>query len=188
MEKKIRIETYKDDYHYTWEQFLRLSTNGTHFHSMDFLSYHPQNSFDTYHLLFFKQDKLLGLMPSAIVSESSGYNTMLSPYGASYGGIVHKENMSFSESAAILDSLQSFALKNKIQSLRVTFPPSIYYDSPCNYFDFLLLKNNAKIINREISQVVDTRMDANEILSNCSPQCRNKIRKAQKKRIIYSND
>ncbi len=183
MEKKIRIETYKDDYHDTWEQFLRLSTNGTHFHSMDFLSYHPQDRFDTCHLLFFENGKLLGLMPSAIVSESSGYNTMLAPYGASYGGIVHKENISFSESEAILNALQSFALKNKIQSLRVTFPPPVYYDSPCNYFDFLLLKNNAKIVNREISQVVNTSMDTDEIFNNCSPQCRNRIRKAKKSGI-----
>ncbi len=183
MEKRIRIELYKTDYYDTWRQFLEQSTNGTHFHSMDFLSYHPQGRFDTCHLLFFENGKLLGLMPSAIVTDTTNHRLMLSPYGASYGGIVHKRKFKFSEATAILNSLQVFGLDNDIQSFRITFPPSIYYEVPCNYFDFLLLKNNAKLINRDISQVVVTSISPSELFTRLSPECRNRIRKAKKSGI-----
>src|SRR5262249_41782415 len=70
-----------------WRDFLASSSNGTLFHSLDFLAYHSRGRFEVHHLMFERPGKLLALLPAAIVSEPWG-RVLKSPYGASVGGFV----------------------------------------------------------------------------------------------------
>jgi hypothetical protein len=81
----ITVHPYEPGQATEWKAFLEASNNGTLFHDLDFLAYHPLERFDTHHLMFRQNGKLIALLPAAIVSEPDDRRFLKSPYGASVG-------------------------------------------------------------------------------------------------------
>ena len=99
----VRIEKYTEDKKQIWNFFVKNSNNGTLFHDLDFLSYHPEDRFNEHHLMFYRKDNLISVMPMAL-SETDGKKVAKSPYGGSYGGIITDEQLKYRHSEEIIAS------------------------------------------------------------------------------------
>src|SRR5262245_26197700 len=107
--REITVRRYHATDAPAWEQFLTSSSNGTLFHSLDFLAYHSPERFEIHHLMFERSGKLLALLPAAVVSEPSGRRILKSPYGGSVGGFVLPPGLGAVTTLGLVDALKHHA-------------------------------------------------------------------------------
>jgi len=138
-----------------WNRFVEDSNEGTIFHRLDFLGYHGSRFKDNEnHLGIYKGTTLYGVMPMAIFEENSK-KIARSPYGASYGGPIFPKPLNYSQSKEIANRLIEFLSNISVQSCSITLPISCAYQTYSETFRLALMECGFKIVNREISSVVD---------------------------------
>ena len=92
-----------------WKRFVEESNNGTLFHDLDFLAYHPPGKFRTCHLVFSEAGETIAVMPAAVED-----GILKSPYGASVEGwccppaIPRRKRVKLSQNCIILPSITAF--------------------------------------------------------------------------------
>jgi len=129
-----------------WDKFIEKSYNGTIFHTRRFLSYHPEERFVDKSLILKENGRWLGVIPAAERGK-----TISSHPGASYGGIVLAEPFSINKTYTVVHSLLSYLRDKKFKKIEMVLPPVIYHSTPCNYLDFVLMKENFSYKKRELS-------------------------------------
>jgi hypothetical protein len=174
-----RIKSLSSRWEEKWDDFIKEANNGTVFHKLKFLEYH-KNKFKSneHHLIFLKGESLFGIMPNAVFNES-GISVARSPYGASYGGVITKEVLSYGVSKKLVNLLINHLTENKIDRCIVTPPIMVCSRFYSDTFEFALLEEGFKIISADISNVVpinDTKKESKIFTS----RSRNMVRKAQK--------
>ncbi|MEO0096009.1 MAG: GNAT family N-acetyltransferase [candidate division WOR-3 bacterium] len=161
--------TEKD--HCNWEDFVKQANNGTIFHTLKFLSYHPPERFKSHHLLIKEKDNIIALFPAVIEDK-----TIISHKGASYGGFVLKQGLGIHDIYLCVAHLIEFLKKEGIRQLVLTQTPLIYYHQPNQYIDFALMKHGFKYRKREITAVIP--LDIAEPLLVFHPDARRSTKKA----------
>ena len=71
-----------------WDNFINSSNNGTLFHYRAFLNYHENVKFNDHSLFFYKNNKLIALLPAAIKN-----NVFHSHPGISFGGFIYQKDL-----------------------------------------------------------------------------------------------
>ncbi|HOP49134.1 MAG TPA: GNAT family N-acetyltransferase [Ignavibacteriales bacterium] len=135
-----------------WDDFVKKSDNGTIFHEQKFLSYHPVNRFSNNSVVFFKNNKILALLPATII-ERDNKRIFVSHQGASYGGFVYKD-LNLQEAHKLVELLIKIGKENDCNQITLTLPPIIYQKKYSNYIDFALYRNGFSYLKRELSSVV----------------------------------
>ena len=166
-----------------WDSFVSSANNGTLFHTRRFLSYHPEGRFNDHSLEFYKKEKLISLLPAAII-ENDGKRQLVSHPGASVGSFVVPEDLAFVDALAVVAQLSEYAKTNNIDSIRLTQPPTIYSRRLSHYIDFALQKNGYKYLRREISSVLFLEDTVDDNLSKFKSTHRTAVRKAEKSGIV----
>src|SRR5262245_66674573 len=87
----INIEPLRAD-ESEWKQFLSRSVNGTLFHDIRFLRYHPPSRFRFHHLVFKQNGNPVALLPGGI-SGTKELPTTSSPLSASFGSHVVRPDL-----------------------------------------------------------------------------------------------
>jgi hypothetical protein len=149
----IEVREYEDADKDDWEDFVKGSNNGTIFHSLKFLSYHPKDKYNEHHLIFEKKGRIISILPAAII-EKKRLRKLCSPYGASYGSFVVPTSINLKDSISIVKQLLDYCEQLDIESIHLTPPPSIYYKEYNNYLDFALIKNGFRYTKRELTSVI----------------------------------
>lgn len=143
------IQRFTEKDHSQWEHFVSHANNGTIFHYLKFLSYHPQRRFKNYHLIIREHGNINALFPA--VEEDK---TIISHKGASYGGFVFKDSIGIHKTYLIVEHLLAYLRDRGYKKIILTQPPLIYYKEPNQYIDFALLKNGFHYRKREITAVI----------------------------------
>lgn len=166
-----------------WEEFVFNANNGTMFHSLKFLDYHPQGRFKNQHLIIKEKGNIVSLFPA--VDEKK---TIISHKGASYGGFVLKNGIGIHETYLIVEHLLAYLKAHKYKKVLLTQTPLIYYKHPDQYIDFALLKNGFHYRKREITAVIP--LDVAEPLLSFHADARRSTKKAIREgvRIKISDD
>jgi lipid II:glycine glycyltransferase (peptidoglycan interpeptide bridge formation enzyme) len=173
--KQLDRESDKD--YANWKMLLNSSFGSTIFHNPDFLAYHC-NRFKEHHLGVYNGDTLMGVMPMALFEEN-GKTIAKSPYGASYGGFVFNRVLNYSDSKKIVTEFKEYLKTNSIHEIIITPPLPIYYSTYSETFLFALLQEGFKIINSDITSVID--ISENDLGKNTfTSRARNMSRKAIK--------
>jgi|UniRef100_A0A7C6EMX3 hypothetical protein len=154
-----------------WEDFVQQANNGTIFHTIKFLSYHPPERFKSHHLLIKEKENIIALFPAVIED-----NTIISHKGASYGGFVLKSGLGIHDIYLCVTHLIEFLKKEGIKKVILTQTPLIYYREPNQYIDFTLMKQGFKYKKREITAVIP--LDVAEPLLVFHPDARRSTKKA----------
>ena len=136
-----------------WDEFVSISNNGTIFHKQSFLAYHIERKFTNHSLLFYNVNKLICVFP-AIESMLCKEKILHSHPGASFGGLVVRDGVTFSMCNRILDALESYCKKQKIKSIIMINAPLIYYKKRDESLNYLLSWKNYDIEERYISHYV----------------------------------
>ena len=153
-------------------------------HDQDFLSYHLEGKFNTHHLLFrnSKNREIMAVLPGAVENE-----VYLSPFGASYGGIVLSSKDKYNRLEVVDGIISSFvdhAQRNNIKKIKFTLPPLIYFKRPHNYIDFVLINNRFQYYRRELTCVLPLK-DFSEPFELFNESARRCTRKVIKSGIVF---
>ena len=142
------IALYKSDLKSQWDNFINESKNGTFLFYRDFLEYH-KDRFEDYSILFYKNKKTIAVLPANKLE-----NRLYSHMGLTYGGLVLKNDIKFSDVLEVFKLLLSYLHDNNFERITIKEIPEIYNTSPCDEVKYLLYKTNAELIRRDILSVI----------------------------------
>lgn len=179
----LRIVQYNKKFKKTWDEFVTSSNNGTLFHSQLFLSYHSPNRFEDHSLLFFNNQKLVAILPAAILINSKE-RILSSHCGASYGGFVHKDDLNMETALALVQHLIRYAKEKKYSKIQITPTPTIYQSRPNQHIEFALFASHFYFRKRELTSIIDLQQNGRALTDLFSSEARTAYRKAQKNNLI----
>ena len=175
----IKCEIFNKSNYNDWEKFIDHSTNGTIFHYRRFIDYHEKPKFQDCSLLFYKKNKIIAVLPAAIID-----NKFISHPGLSFGSFIHNKQLAYSDAFNIIKSFESFINQKNYKKIIITFPPDCYSQSISNYIEFCLYQLSFKYLRLELSNVINLNKSIDDIISNFKAENRTAIRKAEKENII----
>lgn len=167
----MEIHKFTEKDHKEWEEFVAQANNGTIFHYLKFLSYHPSERFKNYHLIIKEKENVLALFPAIIEDK-----IIISHKGSSYGGFVLKPGLGIHEIYIIVGHLVDYMKKEGMKKIVLTQTPLIYYQEPNQYVDFALMKHGFRYKKREITAVIP--LNVPEPLLTFHPDARRSTKKA----------
>lgn len=145
----LRIENYNIEYKSIWDSFVSSSRNGTFLFYRDYMEYHS-DKFKDHSLLIYDKNKLIALLP-ANVSE----NILYSHQGLTYGGFILSEDTKTAQTIDIFDALINYSRTNNITKILYKTIPHIYHRYPSEDDLYVLFRNEAVLLGRSISSVID---------------------------------
>ncbi len=179
----MEVCAFTEKNHHEWEELVYQANNGTIFHTLKFLSYHPPGRFKHNNLLIKEKENIIALVPAVVEDK-----TMISHKGASYGGFVLKNGIGIHEIYLCVSHLIEYLKKEGIKKLVLTQTPLIYYQEPHQYIDFALMRHGFKYRKREITAVIP--LDVAEPLLTFHPDARRSTKKAMREglKVKISDD
>jgi hypothetical protein len=139
--ESITAQPYKPDQAQEWKTFLNASGNGTLYHDLDFLAYHPADRFKTHHLMFYQGKKLLALLPAAVTDGKK----LESPYGGSVGGFATHPHLSTKSALDLVKALQTYVKDTGLAGTEMRMGPNVYSGEPNDLMSFALMVNGFRL-------------------------------------------
>lgn len=150
--------------------------NGTVFHEQRFLRYHPAGRFNFCHLMFFRGDRLVAVVPGGL---RDGGRVFESPAGASYGSFV-TEDISAQTALDVVAAFEEFVRQENIEEVYLTSAPVIYQPVLTQNLDFALLYRGFYYQRHYISHAIDLTKDGNPF-ERFKPAARKDIRRVTRR-------
>ena len=180
----IKVKKFINENTTIWNNFINSSNNGTLFHYRSFLNYHENIQFEDHSLLFYKNNKLVGLLPA-----TSQKTIFLSHPGISFGGFIYNQHLSFSDSQNIVQSLIDYVRKLDLKKIQITMPPHCYSNIHSDYIEFCLFQNGFQYQKLELSNVLELGSDFDVLYGAYKSSARQANRKAERSGItIHQSD
>ncbi|MDD3125520.1 MAG: GNAT family N-acetyltransferase [Candidatus Kapabacteria bacterium] len=151
--QKITLHKYLPENRDEWQKFLAQTNNGTMFHSLDFLDYHPKGKFDFYHLMFRRGDELLGILPGGVKEDGKVF---WSPVGASYGSIATKD-IRFETALEMVDAMLDYFRTENFREIFLIPPPMIYSLNVSQHIEYAMLYRKFDFELHYISHAIDLK-------------------------------
>lgn len=129
-----------------WKTFLGDSNNGTLFHDLDFLEYHPPGKYDFHHLIALRGDLIEALIPGAVSEDG----VFVSLAGASIGGPVVKKSITAKACLHLAEALQLYCKSMGWLGVEISLPPAIYHDEPDQKVEFALHGSGFELVHRSM--------------------------------------
>lgn len=161
----IKVVEFRPEYAGEWKQFLQASNNGTLFHDLDFLAYHPPQRFHTHHLMFYESGELIALLPAAIVTEPDGRRFFKSPYGASVGGFVLPIGQCAVTTLGLVACLQDYVSALDLDGIEMRIGPMIYAKYFNDNLSFALTASGFSLACRWLTHIIALPTDPGEVLN-----------------------
>lgn len=179
----MEVYAFTDKDSKQWETFVASANNGTIFHSLKFLSYHPKGRFKNHHLIIKDRERTIALFPAVIQDK-----TVISHQGASYGGFVLQDGVGIHTIYLAVENLVAYLKNHHYKKVILTQTPLIYYKSPHQYLDFALVKKGFTYLKREVTAVIP--LDAADPLLTFHADARRSTKKALREgvRVSISDD
>lgn len=150
----ISIGVYDPKYAPKWKAFLEASNNGTLYHDLDFLAYHPPERFNTHHLICYDEEDIVALLPAAILTEQDGRRILASPYGGSVGGLVLPREMPTTVALKLVKTLQSYVKGAGLDGMEMRIGPDVYSAKPNDLQGFALMANGFRLTRRSLQYML----------------------------------
>ena len=159
-----------------WNSFVERSNNGTVFHRLDFLDYHPAGRFNFHHLMFYKAGELIAVLPGGLSGDM-----YKSPMGASFGGFVVASRIGLQDADGIVKAFIRYCASKLIKEVYLTPPMQIYCDTFNESIEYAMQYNHFIVLSSLFSSVIDfSKIHSKEDLSR---NTRHKINKAVNKGV-----
>lgn len=170
----IVIEIYRDELKEKWDDFAKKANNGTIFHKIQFLNYHPPSRFKFHHLIFQKESNPVALLPGMLND-----GIYKSPAGASFGGIV-MDDMSFRKADIIVNKFLEYCENTGIKEVYLTLPPIVYSKEMNKNLEYVLLYNGFSYSTNMYTSVINLSELGEDPIKKFHQNARNAIRKGEK--------
>jgi GNAT acetyltransferase-like protein len=136
-----------------WKTFLARSANGTLFHDLRFLRYHPEDRFRFHHLIFKQHGKPIALLPGGLAGTAER-PTFCSPLGASIGGFVVDAGLRAQTAVDLVTALQDHAAQQDWAGVEITLPPQCYAFETSDVIEFALFCGGFRLLHRWLCPVL----------------------------------
>ena len=179
----ITIKVLKESQHKEWNLFLTRSNNGTVFHNLDFLNYHPKDRFNEHHLMIYRKGNLCAVMPMAI-SVNADSQIAESPYGGSFGGpAISNSLVKFRQIDDLVTALKTYLSDTDISQFVVSCPPSIYYNNYSCYLEYCFAAKGFELIKRDVTSVVVLEEEIGKAFQAFEGRTRTSVKRAEKLQV-----
>ena len=142
------LSLYNSSLKSQWDNFINESKNGTFLFNRNFIEYH-KNRFKDYSILFYKQDKLIAVLPANKLDDK-----IYSHQGLTYGGLILSKQIKFSDVTEVFNLLLSHLHETNYSTLIIKEIPEIYKSLPSGEVNYLLHRMKAKLIRRDVLSVI----------------------------------
>jgi hypothetical protein len=133
-----------------WDEFARMSRNGTMLHQRGYMDYHSDR-FKDCSLVALHEGKLCALLPACIEGD-----TLWSHRGLTYGGwLVPLKHFDATVMVEVMDAACQWMSDKSIKRLVYKPVPHIYHRYPCEEDLYALFRHQAKLIEINISTTID---------------------------------
>lgn len=150
---KISVHKYESHNREEWQEFLKRTNNGTMFHDLNFLDYHPEGKFNFYHLMFRRGDELIGILPGGVKENG---RVFWSPVGASYGSIATKD-IRFETALEIVDAMLEYFDRENFKDIYLIPPPLVYSINLSQHIEYAMLYRKFDFELHYISHAIDLK-------------------------------
>lgn len=144
----ITVKRYSIEERDTRDTFVDASKNGTFMLKRGYMDYHADR-FTDYSLMFYKDEKLVALLPA-----SQHADELRSHGGLTYGGMIVDRKMTVQLMLSVFETLRMYLSNNNISRLIYKRVPAIYYSYPSDEDLYALFRNDAQLIRRDISATI----------------------------------
>lgn len=138
-----RINRYRDTSKDEWNIFVRSSKNSLFMFDRSYMEYHSDR-FDDFSLMFYKNEKLIAVMPANVKGD-----TVYSHGGLTFGGLVAGNGIRQADVNECIETLILFLRDNGIKELLYKTIPYVYHKQPAEEDRYALFQHGASI--REVS-------------------------------------
>lgn len=135
-----------------WDDFVRVSRNGTFLFLRAYMDYH-RDRFNDHSLLFLdERERLVALMPC-----NEDGKTLHSHQGLTYGGFILSPKTHADEVRQLFDATTEYLCRQGFREWIYKPVPTIYHRMPSQEEDYFLWKNGAEMVECNLSSTVDYR-------------------------------
>lgn len=174
------IRTYRPEDAAAWKAFLRDSNNGTLFHDLDFLAYHPPGKYNFHHLLAFRGTDIEAVIPGALSADG----IFVSPAGASIGGPAVKKSLPAKVCMHLVEALQLYCNSAGWQGIEITLPPPVYNEEPDQAIEFALHVQGFQLVHRSMPLLISLDHKTDDYYQRLfRPSHRSKVRAGRRKGV-----
>src|SRR5262245_52636063 len=128
-----------------WNELLARSANGTLFHDLRFLRYHPTDRFEFHHLLLKRSGKAVALLPGGRCGSVAG-PTFCSPLVASIGGLAVTADLRAELAISLVEAVQRYAGARGWAGVEITLPPACYSFETAGLIEFALFCRGFRLV------------------------------------------
>lgn len=144
----ITVKKYSSKDKNRWDDFIKRSKNGVFIFNRDYMEYHSDR-FEDDSLLFFKNKKLVALMPANIKKD-----TLYSHEGLTFGGIISNQKMTMTLMLEVFRQLKVYLKGEGIKKVLYKSIPHIYHSLPSEEDLYALKANDAELTRRDVSSTI----------------------------------
>jgi hypothetical protein len=169
----IEIRVYNPELKGLWDAFVSSAKNGVFLFNRDYMGYHSDR-FQDHSLLFFRDNRLVALLPANIDNE-----TLYSHAGLTFGGVISGYDMNTSLMLDIFNSLIHHCRNQGITDVVYKAIPHIYHSIPADEDLYALFCLEANLFARNITSSI--YRPSMQSLKECRIRA---IKKAEKNNLI----
>jgi len=174
----IKVKKFINENTTIWDNFINSSNNGALFHYRSFLNYHENIQFEDHSLLFYKDDKLIAILPAAIKEDY-----FISHPGISFASFIYQDKLSFIDSNDIVVQFLHYVSQLDYKHIRITLSPSCYSNAVSDYIEFCLYSNGFEYQKIELSNIVELGENFEDLYNTYKSSSRQAHRKAERSDI-----
>ncbi len=161
----ISICRYTQNKQTEWDEFVKVSKNGTFLFLRAYMDYHSDRFHDHSLMYYNEKDKLIAVLPSN--TQHLSPNTQFhSHQGLTYGGFVLSPGIHISEVGELFGLTISYLKENGFSEWRYKQIPYIYHLIPSQEEDYWLWRYNAVEVTCNMMTVIDYNSTVNDISSS----------------------
>ncbi len=154
MAQSLTVHVLEPGEEAAWQDFLERSSNGTLFHDLGFLAYHPPGRFRFHHLVVRNGSQIVSVIPGGVIENAEGV-TWRSPMGASIGGPALPLHQRLPEVLAIVAAVQEYARRERWMGVEMTVPPAVYHPRIGDVTGFALFRQGFRETRRWLCPMID---------------------------------
>lgn len=144
------VVPYQPELRDTWNEFVRLSKNGTFLFDRNYMGYHAERFFDHSLMFFDRRTRLRALFPA---HEQAG--NLISHGGLTYGGVVSDSSMTTPMMLEVFDRILVHCRACGLVKVLYKTVPSIYAQRPAEEDRYALFRHQARLVRRDVLSVLE---------------------------------
>jgi hypothetical protein len=145
----LDVTRYSEAHRGDWDAFVGRAKNGHFFFRRDYLAYHADR-FADHSLLFFKESRLVALLPACLKDR-----VLSSHAGLTFGGIIADAAMTTPLMLEVFAALVRYLRDNGVARLVYKCVPHIYHLLPAEEDRYALFVHGARLCRRDVTSTVE---------------------------------